>query len=477
MKKDINNKTPINQKEKNIFSGWENRKDDLLETLKKWVEKGKIKIELTDKKYELETTSYTFEYPEKIQEETGILGYERVKISNDAIEKYIRSKYEIEVDYLRKKYWFIISIKSLEEISKYFKGEMDKIKKEKDRCGRKIENKNSEQELYNDYGKIDDFNEKCLRDILYSISNGEYPYRCFVHEMGAYYKKPEQQKFCENFSKNKYFLQKIYDLEYIKEKKVHFNNVADGYHWSNITVFNTQTGEMVGRSEMDIINLAEEEYYTWIKNKNLFACTPNSWFNINVGDSFFRSHINLSNKNPFFCYPMDKNSFFYKYLNKALDIYINKLKGFDFKETYDDGAWLNYIIQEIILCDPEVQKNLFQKDSDNKIKGRKIEDSSKKELIMKLGIDIINWLESKFNVDFSKFFNSNKWDWRKKLISRICYYTGSGGGKYELRLPIFIGLDSIPQLSWGHAEYAHYMDEKGLNFFKFRHTDHLPTKE
>jgi hypothetical protein len=35
----------------------------------------------------------------------------------------------------------------------------------------------------------------------------------------------------------------------------------------------------------------------------------------------------------------------------------------------------------------------------------------------------------------------------------------------------------IPQLSWGHAKYAHYFNDKSFNFFKFKHADHLPVKE
>ncbi len=42
---------------------------------------------------------------------------------------------------------------------------------------------------------------------------------------------------------------------------------------------------------------------------------------------------------------------------------------------------------------------------------------------------------------------------------------------------IFINNDKIPQLSWGHAKYAHYFNDKGFNFFKFKHTDKLPVKE
>ena len=56
-----------------------------------------------------------------------------------------------------------------------------------------------------------------------------------------------------------------------------------------------------------------------------------------------------------------------------------------------------------------------------------------------------------------------------KRAYRNSYFEG------EIFLPIFIGKDDIPQLSWGHAKYGHYMNEKGFNFFKFKHADHLPS--
>ncbi|MDQ5961688.1 MAG: hypothetical protein QG669_80, partial [Patescibacteria group bacterium] len=47
----------------------------------------------------------------------------------------------------------------------------------------------------------------------------------------------------------------------------------------------------------------------------------------------------------------------------------------------------------------------------------------------------------------------------------------------ETDIPIYINHDKIPQLSWGHAKYAHYFNDKSFNFFKFKHADHLPVKE
>ncbi len=56
--------------------------------------KGKIKIKLAGKEYELEITSYGFEYPKRIQQETGILGYERTIVKEEEILRITKKRLE-----------------------------------------------------------------------------------------------------------------------------------------------------------------------------------------------------------------------------------------------------------------------------------------------------------------------------------------------------------------------------------------------
>ncbi len=56
------------------------RRDNKWETRKRTIE-----IELDGITFSLEAETYDYDYPEKIQQETGILGYERTKISNESL--------------------------------------------------------------------------------------------------------------------------------------------------------------------------------------------------------------------------------------------------------------------------------------------------------------------------------------------------------------------------------------------------------
>ena len=133
---------------------------------------------------------------------------------------------------------------------------------------------------------------------------------------------------------------------------------------SHVTVFNTHTNEKVNNGEyINIADLAKDKYYEGIKNGDLFACTPDSGLNVETGSFFFHHHATLANKTPFFGYPMQNDSFFDKYLNKALDIYTKDLKKFSWKtEKAKDDVYsgLGSIIQKIALSNNEIQKLIFR---------------------------------------------------------------------------------------------------------------------
>lgn len=58
-----------------------------------------IEIKIGENTYSLEAESYDFEYPKRIQEETGIIGYERIKISNESRFNFFKSLYRIEYNF------------------------------------------------------------------------------------------------------------------------------------------------------------------------------------------------------------------------------------------------------------------------------------------------------------------------------------------------------------------------------------------
>lgn len=412
----------------------------------------------------IEAVKYYFEYPERIQKETGILGYERTKISNENISDFIKNfylnKYNINVE----DYGF----KDVEHI-----GDFVSLNKARQDSRRGPDSRFSDKYLKSEQFKIDErtlgLNKLILRSLVNSLSNNEYPNKSFVHEMGADHRKNEtkQEEYRNKFASDKFFLQKIYDLEYIKdqssrgeEKVFDMANVFGGYQSkSHVTVFDSKTGEKMSPGDyIQIRELGEEKYYDGIKNGKLFACTPDSGFNVETGDSYFRHHFTLDNKNPFFGFPMDESSFFYQYLHKSLEIYVNKLKGVDLKKVLNMRSGIRAILQQIILSNPEVQKTMYEQGTDGKLHllGERNKEKEK---------NILSAIEAKYSIKLENFLKEEL-----RVSNRTI-------GEYELRIPIFIGLNDIPQLQWGHAKYAHYMNEKGFNFFKFKHADHLPKKE
>ncbi len=432
-----------------------------------------IEIEIEGVKYPVECISYDFEYPKNVQEETGILGYERTKISSGVIsdfaKKFYQNKYAVNIE----DYGFQ-SIESIDEFTKANEKRMESMPKT-DR-GVYVDGylKSGQFKIDEALSKLDRW---VLRELAYSLSGGEYPNKCFTHEMGADHKGSKQEEYRENFKDSKFFLQKIYDLDYIKDQKdrratkiFDMANVGGYESKSHVTVFDKQTGEKVSPGDyIQIGDLGKKEYYEGIKSGKMFACTPDSGLNVETGDIFFKHHFKLGNKNPSFGFPMDEGSFMYKYLYKSLDVYVNKLKGVDFKKFSATGSGIGAILQELILSSPEIQKDVFfaHEFTNGKVVLNSVDRDPK---TVETGNNIIHEIESELGVDFDNFLENGK----EKIAKRPA--NARAIGEYELRLPIFIGSDELPQLEWGHAKYAHYMNEKGLNFFKFKHADHLPTK-
>lgn len=148
---------------------------------------------------QIECRKQYFEYPESIQKETGILGYNRTIIDNsnltDFIKKDYLSRYGINVE----EFGFT-GVESMVEFNK------------------KVENLAKINSVVVNEA-LQELDQDILKEMLYSLSSGEYPNKCFTHEMGADYSDSSKKKkeFHEEFVKNKFFLQKIYDLDYIKK--------------------------------------------------------------------------------------------------------------------------------------------------------------------------------------------------------------------------------------------------------------------
>jgi|BioPla2DNA2_1021312.scaffolds.fasta_scaffold51857_1 hypothetical protein len=200
--------------------------DNLLQNLEKNKEPKKEKVTLEIDGQTVEGEKYYFEYPKYIQEETGILGYERTIIP--------------------------------EENFKVF------------------------EEYHQDFYERNDFLKYKL---LSSISEGEYPDQTFNHVYSWYYEEGDKDRHKTYFKNHKFFLEKIYDSEKIKIEAKHRwypfskadrapgDDVSKNY--ANVTIYDKNTDKQV--SNGDFISLGNVLHYEdEIKEGKVYAATTHA---------------------------------------------------------------------------------------------------------------------------------------------------------------------------------------------------------
>ncbi len=390
-----------------------------------------IEIKVGENTYSLETESYDFEYPKNIQEETGILGYERTKINKESISNILESNESISED-------FIV-------------------------------------------------------EVLKSLSHGEYPQRTYNHRMGGYANAKLGALMPSEFKDDKFFIQKIYDKDRINKKradldvsKIYNHHAGDEDYsiaYSNMSFFKKDTLENVtkGSRSTHVGNIPD--YDKEINEGEVFGATPHGGLNF-IGGGFFNR---VSIKELSIGFPMKLDSFQKEYFEKALDIFLELSKKNSSREGEIQWGLLNVI--NILLLNNILEDNsILQKVKDNIYPfGRSPIGIPKEEALIFFRENILkNFLETYpntpslsgevrgFDIESWLFYQVNS-VLRKSVADEYTWYTGNTNE--ETFMSVFIGNDDIPQLAWGHARYAHYTNEKNFNFFKFKHADHLPIKK
>lgn len=352
-----------------------------------------IEIKVGEQIYQLETESYDFEYPNHVQEETGILGYERTIISPENLSSIVDEK---------------------------------------------------------------DFYQVVMNKILPDLSNGEYPKRSFNH-MYSWYSDSETQSRHKDYFKQDFFLGEIYDLEKIKEeskqKQYAFSsaNTTTGdfsKNHANISIYDQKTEKRITSDESipvsDVLKFEDK-----IKKGDMYATTTFGGLNLSAGD-FFNRYAPDFRKEICFGFSFKLDNFMREYFEKTFSIYSQQNENNNKISNGFVNAAVFLLVNPMDNNNPQITEyvsemeinylnSILEKDTD-----RKLSD----EEVSKINSQLIT----------------------RKHVSKIGY------GILESKLPIFIGHKELPQLSWGHATYANFMSEKGFNFFKFKHADHLPHK-
>ena len=402
-----------------------------------------IEIEIDGVKYPLECVSYDFEYPKNVQEETGILGYERIKILKESIENI--NVYDLfsglsDGEYPKKCFNHSFSVYANKESEKnaYY----EEFKKSKFFV-QKIYSLDSRKRL-----GADSFNHKGISgqmSIQEVVSNNNEISRLDYRDLKDYYKGTKDLN-----EDGKYIFSEL--------------NFETSDFWGSIYHGKSEDGDT-------------------IKNVEDF------------GKKFGMMGFGFSMNDPFLK----------EYLEESLK-HLKNIKGdrstFD-SVRHDHMERLNgvvSIIWDLVYFNEKVQKLLFDKENKGQISTNtirevvdeafsKIEEETSFPVSKFLSnnsnyysypIEAVNeHLDNKYEDDGLDYFKAS---FIQKIIgSRIKNIEGKHDNNaylyQETHIPIFIEHDNLVQLSWGHAKYAHALDGDNFNFFTFKHADHLPTKK
>ncbi len=413
--------------QKSLINIDETVNDNLLQSLEKNKEPKKEKVTLEIDGQTIEGEKYYFEYPKYIQEETGILGYERTIIPE-------------------------------ENLKIFEKGHKEAYYKKKDRIAKYYTKESYEISLEYDQGSF-------LKDkLLPYISKGEYPNKTINHIYSWYYNEIDADRHKTYFKNNNFFLEKIYDLEKMKmetmKRQYPFSRsgIEDEYSRlrANITIYDTDTDEQLSKEDRNPLYQVLH-YKKEIEEGKVHAATTHSGLNMSGGGFF---HDGLSSKNVAFGFSV-KEPFLKEYLEQSfLHIIKNNSSEKEFGIRLKETGALALILLSLMI------NKMLQEGINIPIKDKDELTEEFKHYIKNEGIDYLTSIIKNNNLE--KDFHKNTILNEKKVIEGIEFALFA-----QFKMPIFIGHPQIPQLSWGHAKYAHFFSEKGFNFFEFKHAEHI----
>lgn len=371
-----------------------NTKPQLAETLSAVSESKRQNITIEIEGQTIEAVKYYFEYPEHIQKETGILGYERTSIPQNSLE-----------------------ILQSTDVNK-----------------RIIENK-----------------------VLETLSAGEYPYECSTHQYALWSDDQATERYMD-YLKKKIFTTKIYDLDIIQEESKHAQYPFSNSKLTEGNRSDTHAGMLVYDHNNTPVSgtmpLWEVlKYKDQIEKGELYACASPG---LNTAPSnFFIRNKNKEVELSFgFSYRLD--NFMREYYEKSLIIGMKQIA----ESSLEMPGYLIEIGVSLVL------DNYFNGNND-------ISSSTLDMSDISFLTDILQKNDIKRPISSSDLrIIIRKANWRAgDAIERMWRYR-----TFHSYLPIFIGNNEVPQLSRGHAKYAHCSHAKGIDFFKFKHADHLPVQ-
>ena len=321
--------------------------------------------------------------------------------------------------------------------------------------------------LENDYDKT--------RSFLMRMSNDQYPKQTMNHTVGSNANKEDRHKYEENLIKDRFFLQEIFDVDLTG--KVTLDNRQDCVDRTDpiiLDIYNKNTNEFIEKIKLKSLHEKKRE----IKENSIYL-VGNDAFNTSPGHFYFGSDYQFLS---FGFSP--KDIFLKEYIQKSYKFILENVK-----KTYKLGPRegirdnLSAMYKAYALGNDELINGLGTKRERPEIVEKSFQDIYK-EICLDLGNVFESSLKTAYEEDgdgphdpfiFLDSLAGTSWMMLENNVVRKA--TSGSKSEDEITIPIFINNDNIPQLSWGHAKYAHFVNQKGFNYIEFKHADHLPVKE
>lgn len=391
-------------------------------------------VVIGNKTYNLETKKTTFLYPENIQKETGIIGYERQSLDYKNLQELIKDTFKGNNN---------LEIKNGVIFDKEF------VKKHKDNIPDPKENIESFSDVkdllkftvekHNMYGHL--IFDAIGKKLCESFTNNEFPNQTFNHVMGGYEEAGESHK--KQFISDRIFLQKVLTPEWMgkmldqeKEKGVNFTKRNE------FEFFSTETGQKIKE-----LLIPFKDKVVSLDTGQLSECF--------TGSDYWKNRAEFAER-----FGLKSSQF--------PDIKAEEIQ--DFLETFQEFIKKNNIT--LVNNDGvSVQDFAFWRGTESMIFenpafGFSSSDGLFKEYLLKSNVLMSNKLEGNnytSNNDYMLEHSSSTAEYRKTRAKE------QENPDVHPSIKIFINNPDVPELRWGFCKYAVIPTEKGLNFIKMIH--------
>lgn len=431
-------------------------------------------ITIDGQQYSLRAKKNVFSYPENIEKETGIKGYERLVVDKEQIFDLLNNAWKNRFG----KALTDLGVSDLDKMEDIYNSyslvalmEKEGYDYTKDPDWDELEYKNKSifmRSIVNKYF-LD-----IPRNIQRTLSDNNFPDNSFLFDAS------NDDGSGSILKEDKFFLQKIFGMESYNKFKAKTGDKLFGKSGNpEVPKFLTIDKETyktrkfdnnyVGRTSEEI----SQEYEDSIKKNDVFYVADQG-LNISEKDFFWR-RVHLFSTTPAIGFYLD--GYLTDYILKSIDEY-RKINNANEKPVIDGKIVARFGTRKFLRL-----FGMLETVTDKSYKFDRYSIDTIDEMFYdETGdIDKISHLLNKYGGRFNKDEKAKDYITLKnnEVNSRQKFEVAdnwTNGRDFSRHIPIFINNDDIPQLRWGAAKYCSFYNKKGFNFIKIEHDDKYPGK-